>query len=119
MTFDASDIERFAAELEGSPARLRATAGLVVKKSTFDTLRDAQAIVPVDTGNLKNSGGADFVGSNGNVSTGEAGFTAEYADYVETGTSRMAPQPYLVPAFERNLVPFEAAIASLGGEIIP
>jgi len=119
MTADFSEWTRLGDDLGSrTPQKLRRAAGLIVRKSVLDTLRDAQATVAVDTGNLKNSGSADFAGSNGPIATGEAGFSAEYADYVERGTSRMAPQPYLTPAFDRQQVPFAAAVASLGGEIL-
>lgn len=69
---------------------------LFVAKIAHDLEAWAKAHAPVDTGFLKGSieavrsGVAEWI-----VQVG-----AEYAAYVELGTSRMAAQPYLTPAIE-------------------
>jgi hypothetical protein len=57
-----------------------------------------QARTPVDTGNLKSSESVDVDGLRF-----EAGPTADYGEYVELGTSRMAAEPYAGPAFDQEL----------------
>jgi HK97 gp10 family phage protein len=52
---------------------------------------------PVDTGALRNS--IKTVSSEGRA---QVRADADYAAYVEFGTSKMAPQPYLVPALIEN-----------------
>jgi HK97 gp10 family phage protein len=39
------------------------------------------------------------------------GSNAEYATFVEKGTSKMAPQPYLTPAYDKNINANKADIA--------
>lgn len=56
-------------------------------------LNDAQRIVPVDTGHLRDSGYSKVEGDHV-----EVGFTAEYGGYVELGTEHMRASPYLRPA---------------------
>lgn len=73
-------------------------AKTVVQKSGHDVVAGAQAICPVDTGNLKNSIGVDF---DDDGLGWEAGPTASYGMYVEYGTRYMAPQAYMGPAFDR------------------
>lgn len=53
--------------------------------------------VPVDTGRLKQSIGVQ------KVQDGEyrVGTNVDYAPYVEFGTRRQAPQPFMRPAIER------------------
>ena len=51
----------------------------------------------IDTGNLLNSGYHKMTGPT----EGEVGFGAEYAVYLEMGSVRMAPRPFLGPAVER------------------
>lgn len=59
--------------------------------------RDAQRFVPVDTGELRDS--IHVEPPHGRTVRIVA--TADYAAYVEDGTSRMAAQPYLKPALYR------------------
>lgn len=78
-------------------AQLQARAEQIVTKAAFDVEAEAKTVVPVDTGNLKNSiQTAKVEPLKAIVHTG----TVEYAEYVEYGTSRMAAQPYMTPAAE-------------------
>ena len=52
---------------------------------------------PVDTGNLRAS-----ITHEVNEGEGIVGTNVEYASFVEFGTSKQAPQPYLYPALEQN-----------------
>ena len=69
-------------------------AGLLVEGT-------AKNIVPVDTGELR-----DSINTNSKAipSGAEAtvGTNKEYALYVELGTSKMQAQPYLKPALQKN-----------------
>lgn len=55
--------------------------------------------VPVDTGRLKKSA---FVNMKRNGLGAEIGHRTNYAAFVEFGTTKQKPQPYLMPAFETN-----------------
>jgi HK97 gp10 family phage protein len=57
----------------------------------------AKALVPVDTGNLRNSITHEVKKQEARVGT-----NVEYAPFVELGTVKMAAQPYLNPALELN-----------------
>ena len=55
-----------------------------------------------ESGGLSGTTGTD-VGGNGHTAAGAVilvGTNVEYGPYVEYGTSRMAPQPYMRPAFD-------------------
>lgn len=67
---------------------------------------DAKRYCPVDTGRLQES---IKVETDANGIT--IGTDVEYAAYVEFGTSRQRPQPYLTPAFEQNKNKIEDMIA--------
>lgn len=55
----------------------------------------AKQACPVDTGRLRNS-----ISHDADEEAAYIGTNVEYAPYVELGTSRMAPRPYLRPAAE-------------------
>lgn len=115
MTFDASEIRKIAAAIDGSSSRVRRMAPAVVRKTAVDIEGSAKNRVPVDTGNLKSSIGTTY--TNGGLGA-EVGPTANYGEFVELGTSRMAPQPYMGPAADIHFPLFEQAIAQLGGEVL-
>jgi hypothetical protein len=79
MGWDTSDLDKLAADLAKAGPKAETLAKTVVKKTGFDTVAGAQAIVPVDTGNLKNSIGVDFDPDGLGF---EAGPTANYAGFV-------------------------------------
>lgn len=103
-------MRRVAVELRGQAASLPRRASMVVRKTAFDTEADAKAFAPVDTGNLKNSITTHV--TDGGLTAGVVA-TASYAYYVEAGTSRMSPQPYMGPATDRNTPLFRQAMAQL------
>ncbi|MFF3443645.1 HK97-gp10 family putative phage morphogenesis protein [Streptosporangium sp. NPDC002721] len=113
--FDFSELVRLEMELDHVTERAERMAKVAVKKTGFDTVAGAQALAPVDTGNLKSSIGVDFDVDGLGF---EAGPTASYGGYVEWGTSRMAPQPYMGPAWDKAEGPFIKAIESIGGRVL-
>lgn len=106
-------MRRHAAELRGQAETLVPRASEAVRKTAFATQGDAQTLAPVDTGLLQNS--ITTVVSDGGL-TAHVIATASYAVYVEQGTSRMAPQPFMGPATDRNKPLFYKAMAQLGGD---
>lgn len=88
----------------------RARAVEAVAKAAYDIEGQAKAVVPVDTGNLKNSiqteaGESDltkFVGPH-----------TDYAVHVEYGTYKARAQPYMRPAAERVAPGFIAAMRQI------
>ena len=67
----------------------------------------AQSICPVDTGALRDSIAVSQNGTSAQISA-----NTDYAAYVEFGTSKMAAQPYLVPALLGNENAIISAIAA-------
>ena len=109
MSGDA--IRREAVRLEGLADTLIPRASAVVRKVALDTEADAKALAPVDTGNLRNSITTAVQGGGLRAAVVA---TASYAPYVEQGTSRQAPQPFMGPATDRNAPMFREAMARLG-----
>lgn len=116
MDIDASEANRFAVDIVKSAAVLLPLARIVVQKSCADTKRDAQAVAPVDTGNLRSSIGYETHATKAGA-WGEVGPSANYGAYVEDGTSRMAPQSYMGPASDRNIPLYIKACEALAVQV--
>lgn len=82
------------------------TRAVVVEYAT-KILNESRERVPVLTGTLKNSSNLQIedMGQKATVY-----YSAEYAAFVELGTSKMGPRPYLGPAVVANAPDFSAAM---------
>ena len=109
----ASDpLRKLSRDLAGEKGRVGARVAQVVRKTASDITRDARINSPVDTGNLRSSIGHTLTGDGRNRTIrAEIGPTASYAGFLEFGTSRMAPRPYLFPAADRHEAAFLAAMS--------
>lgn len=115
---DDSQLRRLSADITRAARTTGQRAQAVIRKTAIDIEGTAKNLVPVDTGNLKGSiGHSDLrtVGRSGSLAV-EIGPTASYGVFVEQGTSRMAPQPFMSPAADRHAPAFEQAMAQLGLE---
>ena len=120
MPVDDSQLRKLSADIGKAIGTTGPRAQLVVRKTAKDIEATAKLKAPVDTGNLKSSiGTSDLrgVGQSGGL-VAEIGPTANYGIYVEMGTDRMAPQPYMGPAADAHTPAFEEAMAQLGLEAL-
>lgn len=62
---------------------------------------------PVDTGRLRAS-----ISHDSDENTVIVGTNVEYAKYVELGTSKMKPRPYLKPAMQNHVNEYKQIIAN-------
>ena len=115
LSWDSAEVGQLAADLGKASYETTRRAQQVVTKSAHDVESVAKTVAPVDTGNLRNSIGTDITG--GGLSA-EIGPTAHYGVYVEFGTRRMAPQPYMGPGLDAATPGFVAAMGELGGGIL-
>lgn len=113
MGFDTGELQVLKVDLEDSGVTAEEKAGAAVEKTAADIEADGKVFAPVDTGHLVGSISSDVDGLSA-----EVGPTAEYGAYVEDGTSRAAPQPYMGPAADRRFPQFEDAIAQIGEDIL-
>ena len=117
MSADASQLAQLGVDLTTSSGRLKPQARAAVHKTARDIEADAKHMAPVRTGNLRNSITATTTDLAG-VAEAVIGPTAEYGAYVEFGTSRQSPQPYLGPAADNRLPGLEDALAEIGANIL-
>jgi len=107
ITITTNEIGQLAAVFTIHSARAQSLAHVAARKALLDIEAGAKARAPVDTGFLRNSIRAtQYVTAIG----GEVVAGANYAHFVEYGTSRMAPKPYMGPAVDAVLPSFEQAI---------
>lgn len=111
------EIRAHANRLQAAPKKLRPLVVAVTTKATIDTANGARELAPVDTGNLRGSITME-TGTDGTAIYGQVEAGANYAAYVEHGTSRMSPQPYMSPSFEKNSAKWLEALAQLGGKAV-
>lgn len=117
MPIDISEVRALGAKLENSGRRVGYRASQLLRATALRIQADAQALAPVDTGFLRSSISTTITGNgNAGIMTAEVGPTAEYGIYQEYGTSVMAPQPFMGPAFDRNVPGFTAGLAQLATE---
>jgi HK97 gp10 family phage protein len=116
-SMDFHELQTWAIELRGVQAQIFHRAELAVRKTAFDIERYAKEIVAVDTGYLKSTISTDFEKSK-NQFIAHIGPTANYGIFVELGTSRMRPQPYMRPATEKYTPAFMRAAEILSAEFV-
>ena len=105
-----NEVARYAAELRTLADGLEQRADAAVRKTGLDVEADAKILAPVDTGNLRNSITTTISGGG---MTAEIGPAAAYGIYVEMGTRRMRPQPYMLPALQSQQGAFEQAVSQI------
>ena len=115
VTIDLTQVAELAADLTRAGLLAGVKARTVVAKTAMDITADAQALAPVDTGNLKGSIGAD-IDADGMGAT--IGPTAAYGIWQEYGTSTQPGKPFLGPAFDRRMPGFLAAMGQIGASSI-
>lgn len=119
MGANISALELLYVDLGNAGKRSVELAKLVLKKTALDVERNAKAIAPVDTGNLKSSiGHSDMRALSAEHLQVDIGPTANYGSYVEFGTSTQAPQAFMGPSLDRYAGPFEQAMAQVGVEAL-
>lgn len=95
LQLDTTEVEALFAELAQTPAKVDATT----EEFCRDVVKSAKTRAPHRTGKLKWS--IRYTKDKQNQFTIEAG--APYAGFVEYGTRKMAPQPFLEPAIKSQL----------------
>lgn len=113
LGIDAAQVAGLAADLAGAGPKASRYADQAIRKAGMDVQRQAQAACPVRTGNLRSS-----ISTTTGWMWAEVGPTASYGAYVELGTSRMRPQPYMQPAADQVLPQLDQALAQIGGQVL-
>lgn len=119
VTVRLNELEQLVATFERNGAAMDSRAALVVRKAAFDVERYAKQGAPVRTGFLKNSIHTVIVTDNWRVYRADIIAGASYASFVEHGTTRQAPHPYMQPAADRVAPGFTAALTAIANPLDP
>src|SRR5690606_14108631 len=95
----AAEGRRLKRMFEEASDQITADSERLLEVAVIKMENDAKAMSPVDTGRLRNSIGHRKLSH----AEWEVGTSTPYARDVEYGTMRTRPQPFLRPAFERNM----------------
>lgn len=74
---------------------------VAIKEASIKVESDAVLFSPVDTGLLRKSINHRIIERNG-YPVGQIGTNVEHAPFQEFGTSKMSPQPFLLPSLNKN-----------------
>ncbi|MEV5819300.1 HK97-gp10 family putative phage morphogenesis protein [Micromonospora haikouensis] len=109
-----AELAAIEAQLRSAEKRIGVKGSQVVRRSTEEGAGVARRMAAVDTGFMRSSVTTSFTGDAGSgVMDGEWGPEASYAKFVEHGTSRMAPQPFVVPSLDAVTPGFVAACEAI------
>lgn len=142
VAVNVEQVRRLADDLGEAGPRLHEKTERIVEKTGHDVVNTGQALAPVDTGHLRSTIGVDIDPDRLGF---QAGPYAEYAAAVEFGSAPheirprtkralywpgahhpvarvqhpgTAPQPYMIPAFERHMPQAVTAMGQATGDIL-
>lgn len=114
MSFDVSELRNLSVELGDVPKVVGQLTKVVVKKTAKDIESTAKTLAPVATGFLRSGiKTSDLRNVSQESPSAEVVASASYSPYLEFGTSRMAPQPFMRPAADKHADAFEQAMAQI------
>lgn len=119
VSFGTDDLDRLVATFDAKVVGMDSRTSLVVRKAAFDVERYAKQGAAVDTGFMRSSIHTVIQTNNWRTYGAEVIAEAFYSFFVEHGTTRMAPQPFMGPALDRVEPGFMAALEALADPLDP
>lgn len=113
MSADFSQVRDLAADLAKAGPKQMLLAQRVIVKTAHDIEGTAKQLAAVDTGMMRGSIGSDIRPLQAII-----GPTVDYAPFVEFGTSRAAPQPFMGPAAARHEPGYYQAMEQVLGGLL-
>lgn len=112
MPLDMSEVNALGGRLKATAGTVKSSAQKVVQKSAKAVERGAKSAAPVGpTGQLQSEIYSATRGMSAQIIS-----PTRYAQFVEFGTYKDAPQPYMTPALEAEAPNYLAEMAKVGVE---
>lgn len=105
-------VNEVAADLGKAAATVTARASEVIRKTAVKIASTAGDLAPVRTGALRKSIKADHRGLSADI-----GSSVPYAGFVEYGTYKDSPQPFMGPALAHHEGDLVKEMEELGGDV--
>lgn len=115
MSFRISGGPEMKAKLRAMESAVKGGTQQALLTAVMPTVNRAKELAPYRTGTLRRSIGSEPGPGKFEVTIGT---DVEYAPYLEFGTSRMSPRPYLRPAIEETLPSIGESLARALAAII-
>ena len=109
---------RFAGRLRDFPLAARPLIKSLMDTAGAEGEAVSKSVVPVRTGNLQSKILFNATTDRGWTFLLKAEADAEYATFVESGTSRMAPQPFMAPGVEHAADEIESLLGIMVEEYL-
>ena len=118
--WDGSKLVALEQTLAGVSGRVTPAVAKVIKDGGEAIAKRAKELAPRGaTGKLRRSINSTFTaGGGGSEAHAEIGPTAFYGRFVEHGTARMSPHPYLAPAADAESEAITEALAKAAAESV-
>lgn len=112
ISVDLSEVRAVGSQVAFAGGRIGRVGSLLLRRTASAIEADAKALAPVDTGTLRASISTTLTGDGRNGSmTAEIGPTVEYGVFQEYGTSTQSGQPFMGPAYDRQIGGYTEALA--------
>lgn len=91
-------VDELIAKINKQPVAIKLEAGKIIQTTALSVEKTASSLAPVDTGYLRQHIKSRKI----NDLSAEVVSSAEYSIYLEMGTRKMAPKPFMRPAVKQE-----------------
>jgi HK97 gp10 family phage protein len=113
IEWDTSEVNHLSFDLTKAPISVQLRVSKAVRDTAKEIEKDQKILCPVLTGAMKKSIRADI-----ELLSADIGTRIRYAHFVEYGTSRQAPEPFINPPFTKAVPAFQRRIDAAADDFL-
>lgn len=114
---ETSGVETVASSFAGAAAAIQWKARMQVARTAAEIAGTQRALIPTATGRTKGTISTTIGDKGMSAAVGPGGKRAHIARFLEYGTVKMSPRPFIGPSADKHLPGFEAALERLAEQI--